>query len=143
MLKRFLFIASAALSGVPLAVFPGDALAQGTGVQATAPIQGYACMQLARDAAHLKDPSSMPAMLSAPAPNASSLGIAPYIVIARTPERVVNGYAETLWLGSPRDHPVTGWVSAGALLPFHSTTAPGAHCTPAWMSNGRAGVMIR
>ena len=100
-------------------------------------------MQLARDAAHLRDAASVPLMLSAPSPDAPNLGIAPYIVIARAPERVVNGYAETLWLGSTRDHPVTGWVSAGVLLPFHSTNAPSTHCTPAWMSNGRAGVMTR
>ena len=116
---------------------------QAAGVQAVAPIEGYACMQLARDAAHLMDPASAPPMLSAPDANAPTLGIAPYVVIARAPARIVNGYAETLWLGSTRDHPVTGWVSAGVLLPFHSTTAPGARCTPSWMSNGRAGVLTR
>lgn len=139
MSKVSLLIASAALAlgviGVPLA--------QATGMQAVASIDGYACMQLARDAAHLTDPSSVPHMLSAPSAVAPSLGAAPYIVIARTPERVVNGYAETLWMGSTRDHPVTGWVSTGVLLPFHSSTAPGARCTPTWLSNGRAGALTR
>jgi hypothetical protein len=101
------------------------------------------CMQLARDAAHLMDLSEVPRMHSAPSPDASSLGVAPYIVIARTPERVINGYAETLWLGSTRDHPVTGWVSAGALLPFQSVNVPGTRCVPAWMNNGHAGVVTR
>ena len=121
----------------------GVSFAQGAGVQAVAPIEGYACMQLARDAEHLMDLASAPPMLAAPSVNAPTLGIAPYIVIARVPARVVNGYAETLWLGSTRDHPVTGWVSAGVLLPFRSTTAPDASCTPTWMSNGRAGVLTR
>ena len=142
MSKGSLFIASAALAFAALAGIE-NAVAQGTGVQAVAPIEGYACMQLARDAAHLTEASTAPHMLSAPSPDAASLGVAPYIVIARAPERVVNGYAETLWLGSTRDHPVTGWVFAGVLLPFHSATAPTAHCTPAWMSNGRTGVITR
>ena len=116
---------------------------QAAGVEAVAPINGYACMQLARDAAHLTDAPSVPHMLSAPSPDATSLGAAPYVVIARAPERVVNGYAETLWMGSTRDRPVTGWVSAGVLLPFHSSTAPGARCTPTWLSNGRAGALTR
>jgi len=139
MSKGSLLIASAALA---LGAF-GVPLAQATGVQAVASIDGYACMQLARDAAHLTDASSVPSMLSAPSAGATSLGAAPYIVIARTPERVVNGYTETLWLGSTRDHPVTGWVSAGVLLPFHSSTAPGARCTPTWLSNGRAGALTQ
>jgi hypothetical protein len=113
------------------------------GVQAVAPIEGYACMQLARDAVHLMDAASVPQMLSAPSVDAPTLGAAPYVVIARVPERVVNGYVETLWLGSTRDHSVTGWVSAGALLPFRSATAPGARCTPTWMSNGRVGVLTQ
>ena len=87
-------------------------------------------MQLARDAAHLMDPTSAPPMLAAPSADAPTLGTAPYVVIARVPARVVNGYAETLWLGSTRDRPVPGWVSAGVLLPFRSTTAPGSNCTP-------------
>lgn len=139
MAKTFVLTASMALALGAC----GVSLAQGTGVQAVAPIDGYACMQLARDAAHLMDASSVPRMLAGPSANASSLGVAPYIVIARVPERVVNGYAETLWLGSTRDHPVAGWVSAGVLLPYHSNTAPGAQCTPTWMSNGRAGVLTR
>jgi hypothetical protein len=138
-MSRGLPIVSAALA---LAIF-GASVAQGAGVQAVAPIEGYACMQLARDAAHLMDPASAPPMLAAPSADAPTLGTAPYVVIARAPERVVNGYAETLWLGSTRDHPVTGWVSAGVLLPFQSATAPGARCTPTWMSNGRAGVLTQ
>lgn len=114
--------------------------AGGTGLQAVAPIDGYKCMQLARDASHLMDAASSPRMLAAPSPDASSLGVAPYIVIVRSPERVINGYAETLWLGSSRDHPVAGWVSAGALLPYHSAAGPAARCVPSWMSDGRAGV---
>ena len=132
MSKKSLLLASATLAFAALA--SGETVvAQGTGVQAVAPIQGYSCMQLARDAAHLTDASAVPLMLSAPSPDAASLGVAPYVVIARTPERVVNGYAETLWLGSTRDHPVTGWVSAGVLLPFHSAAAPTSHCTPTWI----------
>ena len=142
MSKGLLLAAFAALASVVLAG-TGTAGAQGAGVHAVAPIEGYVCMQLARDAAHLTDASSLPGMFAAPSPDAASLGVAPYIVIARAPERVVNGYAETLWLGSTRDHPVTGWVSVGVLLPFHSAAAPSAHCAPAWMSNGRAGVMTR
>lgn len=137
--KGFLLIAS-----IVLAVgASGVRCAQAAGVQAVAPIDGYSCMQLARDAAHLTDASSVPHILSAPSPDATSLGAAPYIVIARDPERVVNGYAETLWMGSTRDHPVTGWVSAGVLLPFHSSTAPGARCTPTWLSNGHAGALTQ
>lgn len=138
MSKSFPFLSAAlafAVLGVPVA--------QGAGVQAVAPIEGYTCMQLARDAAHLMDPTSAPPMLAAPSADAPTLGTAPYVVIARVPARVVNGYAETLWLGSTRDHPVPGWVSAGVLLPFRSTTAPGSNCTPTWMSNGRAGVLTR
>src|SRR4051794_36075940 len=138
-MSRGVPIVSAALA---LAIC-ATSLAQGAGVQAVSPIEGYVCMQLARDAAHLMDPASAPPMLAAPSVGAPTLGTAPYIVIARVPERVVNGYAEALWLGSTRDHPVTGWVSAGVLLPFHSTSAPGARCTPTWMSNGRAGVLTR
>lgn len=138
-MSRGLPIVSAVLTFALL----GAPIAQATGVQAVAPIEGYACMQLARDAAHLMDPASAPPMLAAPSADASTLGIAPYVVIARMPPRVVNGYAETLWLGSTRDRPVTGWVSAGALLPFHSAAAPGSSCTPTWMSNGRAGVLTR
>jgi len=138
MSKGFPFL-SAVLT---FAIF-GVSVAQAVGVQAVAPIEGYACMQLARDAAHLMDPASAPPMLAAPSPDAPTLGIAPYVVIARVPARVVNGYAETLWLGSTRDHPVTGWVSAGVLLPFRSATAPGSSCAPTWMSNGRAGVLTR
>lgn len=139
MSKVSILIASAVLG---LGAF-GAQFAQAAGVEAVTPIEGYACMQLARDAAHLTDASSVPHMLSAPSPDATSLGAAPYIVIARAPERVVNGYAETLWLGSTRDHPVTGWVSAGALLPFHSSAAPRARCTPTWLSNGRAGALTQ
>ena len=135
--KALLLVASTALA------LGGFDASFAQGVQAVAPIDGYACMQLARDAAHLMDASSVTPMLSAPLADASSLGAAPYVVIARAPERVVNGYAETLWLGSTRDHPVTGWVSAGVLLPYRSNTAPGARCTPTWMSNGRAGVLTR
>jgi hypothetical protein len=130
------------LAGLALALF-GGSIAYAAGVQAVAPIDGYACMQLARDAAHLMDPASAPPMLASPSADAPTLGTAPYVVIARVPARVVNGYAETLWLGSTRDRPITGWVSAGALLPFHSTTAPGSSCTPTWMSNGRAGVLTQ
>lgn len=137
MIKNLPCLAACALA--LLAALPVSA----AGVQAVAPIEGYACMQLARDAAHLMDPTSAPPMLSAPDASAPTLGIAPYVVIARVPARVVNGYAETLWLGSTRDHPVTGWVSAGALLPYRSTTAPGARCTPTWMNNGRAGVLTQ
>ncbi|WP_420608320.1 hypothetical protein [Novosphingopyxis sp.] len=142
MSKGSLFIAPAALAFAVLAGFE-NAAAQGTGLQAIAPIEGYACMQLARDAAHLTDASSVPHMLSAPSPDAASLGAAPYVVIARAPERVVNGYAEALWLGSTRDHPVIGWVSAGVLLPFRSAAVPTARCAPTWMSNGHAGVTTR
>jgi hypothetical protein len=138
-MSRGLPLVSAALALAILAA----SVARGAGVQAVAPIEGYACMQLARDATHLMDPASAPPMLSAPSADAPTLGTAPYVVIARVPARVVNGYAETLWLGSTRDHPVTGWVSAGVLLPFRSTTEPGASCTPTWMSNGRAGVLTR
>lgn len=147
MFRDLPFIASAVVSGMALAAFArGDiavAFAQGTGVQAVAPIDGYACMQLARDAAHLMDVSSVPPMLSAPAPDAPGLGAAPYIVIARAPQRIVNGYAEALWLGSTRDRPVTGWVSSGALLPFHSAAVPAARCTPVWLSNGHPGALTR
>src|SRR5437764_14487345 len=125
-MSRGLAIVSAALA---LATFDAS-VGQPAGIQAVAPIEGYACKQLARDAAHLMDPASAPPMLAAPSVGAPTLGTAPYIVIARVPERVVNGYAEALWLGSTRDHPVTGWVSAGVLLPFHSTSALGARCTP-------------
>src|SRR4051812_8653421 len=138
-MSRGLAIVSAALA---LAIFDSS-VAEPAGIQAVAPIEGYACKQLARDAAHLMDPASAPPMLAAPSANALTLGTAPFVVIARVPERVINGYAETLWLGSTRDHPVTGWVSAGVLLPFQSTTVPGASCTPTWMSNGRAGVLTR
>lgn len=147
MLRDILVVAAAVISGLVVAASArGEAdvaLVQARRVQAVAPIEGYACKQLARDAAHLMDASSMPSMLSVPSPDAPSLGVAPYVVIARTPPRVVNGYAEVLWLGSTRDHPVTGWVSAGALLPFHSAASPAARCTPVWLSNGHPGALTQ
>jgi len=116
---------------------------QARNAQAVAPIEGYACMQLARDAAHLRDPATIPPMLAAPSPGAPSLGVSPYIVIARSPARTINGYAEALWMGSTRDHPVTGWVPAGALLPFRSANAPAARCAPVWLANGHPGALTR
>ena len=120
-------------AAVAACVLTGTA-AHAQGLHAVQPLQGYACMNLNLSPAAMQNFANLPPVLAAPSPQAPKIGVASALVIARSPEHVVNGYAEVLHLNGQ-----AGWVAADKLAPYHSASDPNAHCTPSLMSNGRPG----
>jgi hypothetical protein len=104
-------------------------------VRAVRTLDGYVCMNLNLPDARMRDPAAPRVPIRvAPSPDAAVGTLATPIVIARTPEHVVDGYAEVLQLtGKP------GWIEANMIVPYRSASNPFARCTPSLLSNGRIG----
>jgi hypothetical protein len=115
------------------AVFAHAAHAQE--VRAVRTLDGYVCMNLNLPDARMRDPAAPRVPIrEAPRANAAVGTLATPIVITKSPEHVVDGFAEVLQLtGKP------GWIEAKMIVPYRSASDPFAHCTPSLLSNGRIG----
>ena len=104
-------------------------------VRAVRTLDGYVCMNLNLPDARIRDPAAPRVPIRvAPRADAAVGTLATPIVITKTPEHVVDGYAEVLQLnGKP------GWIESNMIVPYRSASNPFARCTPSVLSNGRVG----
>jgi hypothetical protein len=109
--------------------------AQAQDVRAVRTLDDYVCMNLNLPDARMRDPAAPRVPIRvAPRADAAVGTLATPIVITKTPEHVVDGYAEVLQLtGKP------GWIEANMIVPYRSASNPFARCTPSLLSNGRIG----
>lgn len=123
---------SGMLFGLLVTISAQPAYAQG--LTAVRPLPGYVCMDLNLSAAQIRDDTVQVPVRAVPSAAAPQVGIAGATVIAISPIRVVNGFAEILFPNS--DHV---WIAANMIRPYRSASNPNAKCTPSLMSNGKPG----
>jgi hypothetical protein len=102
---------------------------RGAEVYAVRPIEGYKCMKLKVTEAEAMDFSGASRIwiLKDPQAGAPHIVSASAVVLVKTPEHLVDGFAEVLTInGKP------GWIEADRLKPYD----PNARCIPSLLSNG-------
>ena len=104
------------------------------GLTAVRPLPGYVCMDLNLSAAQIRDDTIQVPVRTIPSVTAPQAGIAGATVIAVSPIRLVDGFAEILF---PNGKHV--WIAANMIRPYRSASNPNATCTPSLMSNGKPG----
>lgn len=121
------------------AVLITPAVAHSQGINAVAPLPGYACAMLNVSEAVMRD-GPFPVVLSQPRNDAAPLmtaggpAVASMKMIVAAPAETVGGFARVMHLDGQ-----SGWIEAKNLRPFRSLSDPKATCTPAMMSDGKPG----
>lgn len=101
-------------------------------------LSGFACMSLKVTDRQAMDPSFVVPLKTQPSASASDVGRAAATVFVRSPVVERNGYiAAILFNGQP------GWISANALVAWHSPGGPAHECIPSRMSDGSIGLTFR
>ena len=114
--------------------FSGPVLAQAAAVNA---IPGYVCMEQSTGNDSSKTLADFPPVYQSSRPDAVQSGVAAGMILASNPPTIENGRRQVL-----RTDGSIAWIDTRFLKPW-TGRSPTEGCTPAVLSNGRRGYVIR